>query len=141
MLEAFGLIGIESVAPWSLENQGVYDILVKQDALGNIVKKIYVYNCDYKVRRIEYFDETSKPAGIVEIGRYQQLNDSFSVPSIINITSFNDDGTKDLFSIKLRSIKPEEFSDKELKAFFERPKELKGFKSVYRIIEDKLIEQ
>lgn len=140
LLEAFGMIEVESVELWSLENEGVYDVLVKQDTSQNIRKKIYVYNCDYKVRKIEYFDEASKPVGIVEIGRYQQVGDSFSVPSIIYITSFNDDGTKDLFSIKLRSIKPKEFSDEKIEAFFERP-EPDGFKSVYRIIEDKLIEQ
>ena len=141
LLEAFGMIDIESTGQWSLENDGVYDVLVKTDAAENVLKKIYVYNCDYKVRKIEYFGKNSKLAGILEIGRYKQVSDSFAVPSIIKITSFNIDGTKDLFRINLRSVYPEKFSDKKIKAFFERPKELDRFKSVYRVVGDKLIEQ
>ena len=92
MLEGLGIadVGEGGEADWSLTNEGPFDILALRDMAGTLVKKVYVYNCDYVVRKIEYYDLYGHPEMTVELGRYVQVTEDFSVPTEITVLYLKD---------------------------------------------------
>lgn len=140
LLEAVGIIEVDDRENWSLSKEGVFDVLTKRGKAGSIIKKIYIYNCDRRVRKIEYFGDNEQIAVILELDEYRDIYKGVSVPRVIKAVSFNSDGTEDSFRITLDSIRQQDFSEKLCKALFTRP-EPKGFKHIYRIIDDQVVEQ
>jgi len=142
LIEAIGLAAADSSESdvWSLSNEGVFDVLVKREA-GRVSKKIYIYGCDYLVRRIEYFDESGEAVVVAELDKYKQVNEGFSVPTSIEIIRAGMGKKDDSAKISLGSIKADEFSEKLKNRYFRRP-EQRGFEYIYKIDEDcEIIEQ
>jgi len=142
VLEALGIAEVGSDDNWSLSNEEFFDILTKRTAEGAIIKKIYVYSCDYTVRKIEYFDVYGEVAIVTELSRYKEITEGFFAPAVIKITRYACDDSENPVSITLtlRSIKSYEFTEKRKKGLFSRP-EPKRFKHIYRIINGEVIEQ
>ncbi len=140
LLEAFGVIDVENAQRWSLFNEGAMDVLTERDEAGRIVRKVYIYNCDYTVRKIEYFSDGTKPAAILELGDYESIGPDALAPAEINIVTVNMNRTEDSFDIRFDSIRPDEF-DAERRAKFFEPRPPKGFEHVYRVIGKEFIPQ
>ena len=137
LLEAFGIIGVDGQESWSLSNDGGFDILTKRNSRGMIIKKVHIYNCDYRISKIEYFGDNGQAVVVMELGEYKDVCAGVLVPKVIKIISFNGNGTEDSFRITLRSVKAVEFNKK---IFFNRP-EPRGFKHIYKIIDGEMVEQ
>ena len=140
LLEALGIVKVGDRQNWSLSNKGGFDVLVNRQGTTES-KRIYIYNCDYLIRRIEYFD-AGLPAAVAEFDKYKEIGKGFFVPSVIKITNLSEDNGEDLVSIRLnlKSIKPASFTEKQRKRLFTRPQP-KGFKHIYKIVESDMIEQ
>jgi len=139
LLEALGVAAIETDEDWSLSNEGLYDVLTKRSQDGKVIKKIYIYCCDYLVRKIEYFDSDGRVGAVAELSNYRKVCEEFSVPMIIRITRSTGNSNKDSVRITLRSVKPMEFSRKQREVIFNRP-EPRGFEHAFVIIDGKPIE-
>lgn len=140
LLEALGLLRIDDEKQWSLSSYGAFDVLTKTDSNGRVVKKVYIYCCDYLVRKIEYYGKDDKPALIAELDRYRRLKDDFCVPVSVKLTTFDSKGNENFFKMTFGTPKLYEFGDKQLKALFGRP-EPRGFKNVYRMVDGEAVEQ
>lgn len=140
LLEAFGITKIVIGADWSLSNEGPFDVLTQRDN-GAAVKKIYIFCCDYSTRKIEYFNTDGKILARMEMEKYKNVTEKFSVPSHIEVTTYARDKKEDSFSIKFdfNSIKQQEFTEEQDKLFEPEPE--KGFKHVLKLEKGKWIEQ
>ena len=139
LLEALGIGQIDAEQNWSLSNEGAYDILTKQED-GVTTKKIHIWCCDYRARKIELFDSEGQPVALAELDRYREVSEGFSVPALMRVTTFGRDETEKpiTITITLTSIEPhEEWIDR----LFERPSRLPPTMRVYRLVNGKLIEQ
>ena len=141
LLEALGIAAVDAEWNWSLSNEGAFDILTKRQR-GVVIKKIYVYSCDYLVRKIEYFDADGQIAGVAELDKYKQVLEGFFVPAGIKIIKRADDNPEDSLSITLdlKSIRPAKITAKQQNVLFNRPQP-RGFKRLIRIVGGKWIEQ
>jgi hypothetical protein len=141
LLEALGLGEIDAEQDWSLSNEGPFDILTKREQ-GTIVKKIYVYSCEYRVRRIEFFDSNGQVAARAELDKYTEVSEGFSVPALIKVTTYARNNAEDPLGItlNLRSIRPAKMTEALRSHLFGHPQP-KGFKYVYRVVNGKWIEQ
>ena len=140
LLEALGIVPPGSDETWSLSNEGVFDVLTKRNDQGRIVKKVYIYNCDYRVFKIEYFNVDGEVMAIAELYKYKEMSRGFFVPRVIKIVTYTQEGREDSVIITLRSVKPDKFDKKKQDIYFNRRKP-KGFKHIYRIIDGHIIEQ
>ena len=139
VLEALGAAAAGDEEGWSLSKEGAFDVLTKQE--GDIkTKKIYINNCDYLVRKIEYFDVNGQAAAVAELDKYKEISKNFFVPSIVKIVSRTDGNEEDSVQITLSSVKPANFTDKQRKRLFIRPQE-QGVKHIYKIVDGNIIEQ
>jgi hypothetical protein len=137
LLEALGIIKIDEEENWFLTNKGPFDILTKQD--GDVItKKIYIYSCDYRIRKIEYFDPNGGVIARIKLAKYKNVSEDCTIPSSIEITTNAQGDTEESESItlNLRSIKPAVINDI---IFNRRPP--RGFKHVYQIANGKWIEE
>jgi len=141
LLEALGIAAVDAESNWSLSNEGAFDILTKRQR-GVVIKNIYVYSCDYLVKRIEYFDVYGQVAVVAELDKYKQVLEGFFVPASIKIIERADDSPEDSLSITLdlKSIKPAKITAKQQNVLFNRPQP-RGFKRLIRIVGGKWIEQ
>jgi len=139
VLEALGVTAVGDDENWSLSNEGAFDILTKQEG-GTKTKKIYINNCDYLVRKIEYFDDEGQATIVTELDKYKELIKDFFVPTFIKIINRIDGNEEDSVQITLSSIQPTNFTDKRRKRLFIRP-EPQGFKHIYKIVDGNIIEQ
>lgn len=141
LLEALGIAAVDVQGNWSLSNEGAFDILTKRER-GVVIKKIYVYSCDYLVRKIEYFDVYGQVAGVAELDKYKQVLEGFFVPGGIKIIGRAADNPEDSLSVTLdlRSIKATKITGKQQSVLFNRPQP-RGIKRLIRIIGGKWIEQ
>ena len=139
VLEALGTAAVGGEDSWSLSKDGAFDVLTKQEG-GVEAKKIYINNCDYLVRKIEYFDG-GRVAVNMELDRYKEISKSFFVPSVVKIVNRASGSNKeDSVQITLSSVKPANFTDKQRERLFIRP-QAQGFKQIYEIIDGKIVEQ
>ena len=139
VLEALGVAAVGDEGKWLLSNEGAFDVLTKQEG-GVETKKIYINNCDYLVRKIEYFDDDGRATVVTELDKYKKISKDFSVPSVIKIINRTDSNKEDSVQITLSSVKPANFTDKQRKRLFIRP-EPQGFKHIYKIVDGNVIEQ
>ncbi len=140
LLEALGITKIDIGADWFLSNEGPFDILIQRDK-GVIIKKIYIYCCDYSTRKIEYFNTNGEILARVEMEEYKKITENFCVPSRIVVTTYGGDNKEDSFSIKLdlNSIKQREFTEKQSDLF--KPVSRQGFKHVLKLVNGRWVEQ
>jgi hypothetical protein len=139
VLEAFGTVEPGFGENWSLSNEGAFDVLTRRDNKGRIVKKIYVYNCDYLVRRIEFYDTEGVIAVAAELENYRQVVEGFSVPAFIRIVKHAEGKKEDSVRIHLGSVKSAAFTEEQRKGLFSR-REPGRFEHVFRIVEGKPVE-
>ena len=160
VLEALGIAAVGDIESWSLSKEGAFDVLTKQEG-GAKTRKIYINNgstgspsdsasslqaraksrdCDYLVRRVEYFDDDGRATVVTELDKYKELIKGFFVPTFIKIINRTDSNKEDLVQITLSSVKPANFTDKQRKRLFIRP-EPQGFKHIYKIVDGNVIEQ
>lgn len=134
VLQAFGILGDPNAwgepDSWTLANKGPYDILTGRDESGRTVKRVFVYACDYRVYKIEYFDLGGKVIAVAQLGAYEPVKEGFYVPTQIRIVSTAPDGRKDSMDIKLSGLKPYEFNDRQREVFFHPPAAAK-YENVY----------
>jgi hypothetical protein len=132
LLEALGIAKVDLQAEWSLSNKGPFDILTKK-ADGVIINKIYIYCCDYTIRKIEYFDLDGQALARTELDEYKEVTENFFVPSHIEVTTFGSDKKEDSFSIAfdLSSIEHKEITARQ-NEYFERPAP-RGYKNLHRL--------
>jgi hypothetical protein len=142
LLEALGITAIDLNGSWSFSNQGPYDILTAANPDGSIAKKIYIYNCDYSVRRIEYFDPDGKPAVTAELDGYRSVTAGFSAPTVIRLTNnsanSSDNSVKSV-KITLSSMTPCQFTDPQRKQRFAPPPN-QPYKNKFIIIDGRPVE-
>jgi hypothetical protein len=141
LLESFGIGDIETQQDWSLSNEGPYDVIAKkQDDV--VAKKIYIYSCDYRVRRIEFFNKDGVSVADAELDRYDEVSNGFSIPSLIKVTTYAEESGEVSFSItlNLKSIKPATIIEAQRKLLFKPPPH-RGFTNIYRIINGKWFKQ
>lgn len=120
VLEAFGILseqGSES-GSWTLSNKGPFDILTRQDEAGRTLKRVFVYACDYRVYKIEYFDRKGKVIAVAQLGKYEPVTEGFQVPTEMKIVTTTPDGRKDSTEIKLSGQRPTEFNAAQRKKLF-----------------------
>ncbi len=145
VLEALGIIALQSdredVGNWSLSKEGVFDVLTRQSDNTGTIKKLYADNCDYSVRKIQYLNIDKQFELVVELDKFEQVVNGFSVPSIIRILR-NGENLKEPTSVcvSLTSIKPMSFGAKQQDILFNHP-EQKGFKHVFVNVDGRWIEQ
>jgi hypothetical protein len=140
LLDAFGKITINNLQDWSLSNQGTFDILTEQSQ-GKIVKKFYIYCCDYRIRKIEYFDDEGNVSVVLEMKNYRGIFDGSLFPSELMLRDFYYEGKEDLIRVVLGTVKKYDYTTQKRAAFFERPTDLNGFEHIYRAADGGLIEQ
>ena len=144
VLEAFGILTMGGQGTggetWRLAKEGAYDVLTSHDEDGRMLRRIYVYNCDYLVRRIEYMDKTEQVAVVAELGGYRRVAEGFLAPTTIMVSKRTGDGRDDSIKITLSSLEPAAFSEKVQNRIFSRPKS-QGFKHVYRVADGNMIEE
>jgi hypothetical protein len=147
ILEALGIMAgdIDETRPegWSLSKERIFDVLTRHKAGDKveIIQKIYIYNCDYSVTKIEYFDINERPILIVELDKYEQVVEEFFTPRSIKIIKCGAN-LEDLVSItvNLTSVKSANFNAKQRGSLFNPPKE-RGFKHIFINIDGKWMEQ
>jgi hypothetical protein len=140
LLEALGIVPLGSDESWSLSNEGVFDVLTKRNGQGRIIKKVYIYSCDYRVSKIEYFNVDGEAAAIAELYKYKEISEGCFVPRVIKIVTYAQEGRENSVIITLKSVKPYKFDKKKQDDYF-NPREPKGIKHIYRIIDGHIIEQ
>lgn len=140
--EALGIVEVNDNESWLLSREGKFDVLVKCDDKGDIIKKVYVNPSNYLVRKIEYFDVTGKVVAIAEMDKYKKVSEDFFVPTFFRVIMPEGDSAEDSSSItlNLNSVKSTDFTDKQRSIFFTRPP-TKGYENIYRIINGRLVEQ
>jgi len=141
LLEALGIAVVDAQPNWSLSDEGIFDVLIKRE-WGVVVKKVYVYSCDYLVRKIEYFDVDGQVAVVAELDKYKQVLEGFFVPASIKIIKPADDNPEESLSVALdlKSIKPTKITTRQQNVLFNRPPP-RGIKRVIRVVGGKWIEQ
>ena len=140
LLDAFGMAKVNEKMSWVLSNEGAYDVLTGRNETDVVVKKIYIYNCDERIGKIEYFGNNGEVAVVLELDEYIDICKGVQVPKIIKVVSFGGGDAEDSFKITLDSVRQKDFDEKLRKKLFTRP-EPRGFEHKYRIIKGQIIEQ
>ncbi len=145
VLEALGVIAVDvdetGAQNWSLSKEGAFDVLTGSDYKTGIIKKIYIDNCDYSVRKIQYFYMSGKCELTAELDRYKYVTEKFFVPGRIKIVRYGEN-PKDvtIIAVNLSSVKSVLLSAKQHEFLFNQPNE-KGFKHVFVNVDGRWIEQ
>jgi hypothetical protein len=132
LLEALGIAKVDLQAEWSLSNEGPFDILTMRKE-SVIIKKIYIYCCDYTIRKIEYFDSDERVLARMELDQYKEIAENFSVPSLIEVETFGTDRKEDSLTISfdLNLIEHRKITAKQERLFRRPPP--KGYKNLHRL--------
>lgn len=139
VLEALGIVEVYGGKNWSLSKEGVFDVLTKRDGRAE-TQKIYIHSCNYLVRRIEYFEAGGEAVIFTELGKYREVSKGFFVPTLIKIVNRAQEKGENSVRITLESVKSVNFTEKQQRRLFTRRKP-RGFKHVFRIVGEELVEQ
>lgn len=141
LFEALGIMEIDAEENWSLSNEGDFDILTRRER-GVVIKKIFIYRRDYLAKKIVYFDLSGQAVAFTELDDYKEVSERFFVPTSIKIITYGQDNGEESLSINLdlKSVKPEEFSERKRNYFFNPPPQ-GGFKHILINEGGKWIEQ
>jgi hypothetical protein len=130
LLDALGIAEIDTNSNWSLSNEGPYDVLTKT-VQGVINKKLYIYSCDYRVRKIEYYDNQGKPVAHVKLDKYTEVSPGFLIPFSIVINSVTKN-IEDTFNVDISLDSIRAASEKEINFSIVRPKP-EGLDHIYKV--------
>jgi len=142
MLEALGIadVGEGGENDWSLVNEGPFDILVLRDNTGVVQKKVYVYCCDYVVRKIEYFSGYEQLEMSAELGKYVEVADGFSVPTTITI-SRHAGGEKDSARVTLSTPEVVTLNERQVQVLFNPPRDIDRFEHRRELVEGEWVDR
>lgn len=130
ILEALGVVNVDDT--WQLSNVANQDIFTK--AIGSrLIKKVYVNACDYRIQRIEYFDD-GKIVLTTDLSEYNDSADGLSYPKEILIQGAGNDGLG--IEVRLKTVKPYLPEDKELNGRLFKIPSSRGFDNIYELGED-----
>ncbi|MEN6334326.1 MAG: hypothetical protein ABFE01_08690 [Phycisphaerales bacterium] len=136
VLEAFGILTEPNAGDdrgsWTLSNKGPFDILTLRDEAGRTLKRVFVYACDYRVYKIEYFDRRGKVVAVAQLGKYEPVTEGFYVPTQMRIVTTAPDGRKDSMEIKLSGQRPTEFNAVQREKLFRPQPDLDKYDNIYR---------
>ncbi len=138
VLEAMGLVAEPAAAvdetQWTLKYERPCDVLIRRDSTGRMVKRLYIYACDYSVRRIEYFDGRGKVVAVAQLRNYkpveegtgsstakERVREPFDVPTRIDIVATGPEGQKDSVVMDIRSVTTTRFNERQRQSFFNPP--------------------
>jgi hypothetical protein len=141
LLEALGIVEMDSEQDWTLSNKGPFDILAKRER-GVITKKIHIFCCDYQVRKIEFFDSDGQVTAVAELDRYKEVSEEFLVPALIKVTTYSP-GERErpfTFTLNLQRIKPTRITEPQRNYMFKR-RPPDGFKNVVRIVNGEWVDE
>jgi hypothetical protein len=133
-LETFGIVKVATAADaagvWELSHKGSFDILSRKTMGGVLTKKVYVYCCDYHVRKIEYFDSQGRAATVIELDDYVPVvkGGDWKVPRKIHIKN----SENETLDVELKNVAKGQFNDKQRQLWFQRPNAT-GFEHVGRM--------
>lgn len=141
LLESLGIGEVKAQHNWSLSNEGPYDIISKRQQ-DVVIKKIYIYSCDYRVRKIEFFNQEGQTVADAELGKYKEVSDGFFVPSLIKVTTYSQETGEFSLSITLdlSTVKPATITEPRRNVLFKLPPP-RGFTNVYRVVNGKWFKQ
>ena len=141
LLESLGIGEEESQHNLSLSNEGPYDIISKRQQ-DVVIKKIYIYSCDYRVRKIEFFNRDGQVVAGAELDKYKEVSDGFFVPSLIKVTTYSQETGEFSLSVTLdlSTVKPATITEPRRNVLFKLPPP-RGFTNVYRIVNGKWFKQ
>ena len=108
----------------------------------SIIKKIYIYSCDYRVRKIEFFSRDGQIVADAELDKYKEVSDAFFVPSLMKVTTYSKETGELSLSITLdlNSIRPVTITEPQRNILFRRTPP-RGIKTIYRVVNGKWFEQ
>src|SRR3989339_882903 len=135
LLESLGEVNFADPNEWKMAVSEKFTILAKCRKM-EIIKSLIIYNCDRRIRRINYFDNKGELAASAEIDDYQRLSDNFFVPHTIKLIGRI--GANFELTLKLGGVKTTQFSEQQSEIMF-NPPDSSGYKNVYRVIGDKLV--
>ena len=137
----FGSFNFDNTADWRLSNEGPFDVLTV-NSQGKIAKKIYIYACDYRVRKIEYFDINGNLSAVLELSNYSNFFDGCNFARLL-LLHLPNPGQKndDTFKITLEKVSAYQFTGEKREAFFGKPENLTGYGHIYKITGNTVIEQ
>jgi len=140
VLEAFGIItdSEPNEGGWSLKNEGPFDILTRRDEAGRLVKRVYVYACDYLVSKIEYLDSRQKVVAVAELGEYRPVTDSFRVPTRVRVTAIGAEKRQDSINITVSSTSEKALNERQKSVYFNPPGSDK-FERLYVLVDGKWV--
>jgi hypothetical protein len=146
VLEAFGIVEMSQVDPnlgaWALTNEGPFDILTLNDAQERLLKRVYIYACDYLVRKVQYFGVDGEIVATVQLDDYRVVGERFQVPTRIYLTAAGADDREDSLYIDLGTPRVRELSPRAQQRVFVRAgDEMERFEHVYRHITGQWIEE
>jgi hypothetical protein len=134
LLEALGIINVDN--GWVLSSADGLDVLTKLSSTAEPAKKIYINTCDYRPRKIEYFDTAGSITLVAELAEYTPIADAFSVPAKINITHYDSADTYTAIDITLKNIKLFEPTESQLKGRLFKPPSSEGMENVFKLNEN-----
>ncbi len=134
LTEALGLVGLDE--GWILAHENGIDVLTKTGSTGVVEKRLYVDCCKYRIKRIEYFDESGECVAAVDLAGYRPLDDNFYVPADIGLYHYTNGKTDSLLRIKLSAIAVFEPTQAQLTGKLFQCPSTRGFKQVYRLSEN-----
>lgn len=130
--DAFG--APEVTRDWKLEYKGGYDVLTRYRENKKLSKRIYVDTCDYRIRRIEYYDSEGYLLAAARLSNYTTTLDVV-IPSEIEVSSYRLGIKEYEVDITLNHAGSWKPSDRQRQDLFVRP-DRDGFGHMYRLNED-----
>ncbi len=132
LTEALGMVQVD--AQWELFHRDGWDLLTERDN-GMPVRRVYVDACDYRVRRIEYYDRFGQVTSATELADYITLpRQRLAVPRTIRLVTLYQGLEESSVLIELDNIR--EFSPRpqQIQNLFQRP-DRDGYGTMLRLDE------
>ena len=132
--EALGLVRLDG--RWTMNYSNGLDVLTGTGSGGAIEKRLYVECCQYRIKRIEYFDKAGRCVVALDLADYRLVEDDFYVPADIKLYHYADGKTDSLLRLELNSIAVFKPTQAQLTGKLFQPPSTRGFKQVYRLNEN-----
>jgi hypothetical protein len=99
-----------------------------------MIKRVYVFNCTYEIRKIEYFDAAGQISSVAQLDNYIEVEGSngWRIPSEMRFDTGRWDLNAQSLTATITSAKKIDFKDRQRKLFFTRPAP-EGFEHVEKI--------
>ncbi|MCK4999773.1 MAG: hypothetical protein KAS23_09565, partial [Anaerohalosphaera sp.] len=133
LLDALGQVKIDE--SYKLSNEGAYDVFTLTDEVGLKVKRVYVYCCEYTVRKIEYYGGDGLVSVSIDLDDYTTVDEDSrtKVPGRISIVNIESGSMK----IDVTLNKGVKVFKNPKDALFDRDKcTTRGIENVYKLNSD-----